>query len=470
MRAAIVLVAALAPRASAAAGAGEATRVARAPAASVHAHLVSSLPAEGDTLATLPREVRLVFSEPIEDSFSEIVLTGWDGRRLPLAPHRDPADVRALAAALPALAPGGWRVTWRIVSADGHPVAGSYAFYVRRVAGPDAAAVDAGHVHGGVAAADRALAPAPDAPAGGHRAHGSPAGETGEPPVAAAILRALGLGASMALAGVLGLLTWVVPGPPGRLDRLAWVLAIVTPLLLAADLLLWLQHASPARGLTAEGLQAALATRSGAVGGLRIALALLALWALGLARRRAPAAGIGLGAVLLTALTGHPAAIQPALAVPAKAIHLLAVTLWLGGLLVLLLAERTDERFREDALRVSGLALGAVLAIAASGVLQTLLFLPSPMDLVRSTYGLLALGKVAGLGVLMAYGAVNRYRILPALRAGGEPATLRRSVRGETLVMAAVIVLAAFLAYVPPPSDSGASAQATRDPAVEPGR
>jgi putative copper export protein len=64
----------------------------------------------------------------------------------------------------------------------------------------------------------------------------------------------------------------------------------------------------------------------------------------------------------------------------------------------------------------------------------------------------MSLGKIAGLLVLVGLGALNRTRLMPRLRAGAGPEGLRRSVRAETLVMAAVVLLAAFLAYVPPPS------------------
>ena len=99
----------------------------------------------------------------------------------------------------------------------------------------------------------------------------------------------------------------------------------------------------------------------------------------------------------------------------------------------------------------TGALSGAVVVIALTGALQVLVFLPTPRDLLASSYGLLVLGKLTGLGVLVAFGARNRFRLLPILSAGGPPFALRRSVRAETVVMAAVILLAAFLGYVPPP-------------------
>jgi copper transport protein len=437
--AAVVCVAARPPASRVAAPGGAAgAHPHPAGSAAAHAHLVSSSPAAGDTVA-VPGALRLAFSEPIEEAFAGIVLRAWTGREAALAPRRSADDERVLEASLPDLAPGGYRVDWRIVSADGHPIAGSFEFYV------------AAPAPGGPAAGAPRLPTAPP-PLEAHASHGDPAGTTGEPPVVAAVVRGLSLGSLMALAGLLAVTAWLSRGPFGRLDRVAVGLAVAAPLLAAGDFLLWLQHAAPDRRLTAEALTGALATRSGLYGALRVGLAALALWAIGLARRRSLAAVLAMGALVLSAPTGHPAAIRPELAVPAKALHLVAIAVWSGGLLLLLLSGRRDEPFRADAARVSTAALLAVVTIAATGVLQVALFLARPLDLVRSTYGLLSLGKIAGLLVLVGFGVLNRYRLLPRLRAGAGPEGLRRSVRAETLVMAAVVLLAAFLAYVPPPA------------------
>jgi methionine-rich copper-binding protein CopC len=96
--------------------------------ARAHAGLVSSTPAAGDTLRQAPGQLLLRFTEPVDASSSGLVLLGWDGRAVTLAPRRVATDVTAFAAALPPLQPGGYRVQWRTLSADGHPVDGSFVF------------------------------------------------------------------------------------------------------------------------------------------------------------------------------------------------------------------------------------------------------------------------------------------------------------------------------------------------------
>jgi putative copper resistance protein D len=453
------------------------------PARRLHAGLLSSEPASGDTLSVPLDRVRLFFSESVEETLSELVLEGG-GRNLPLTPRRDARNTRLLTAELPPLIPGKYRLAWRIVSTDGHRAAGSFAFYVGEGAGPAAART----------AEPAGVEPAPlEAPADAAQASGTSAleapdpgtaapeltrtpvasdthgGSTDEPSAAAALSRALSLGALLSLSGLLALLAWLAPGPAGRLGRLALVLATLTPPLLAADFGLWLRQISPDGRLDAGLVGAGLHTQSGRVAAAGIVLSTLAFCALVLARRPALAAALGFAAILLTAATGHPAAIHPWLAVPAKAVHLVAVALWLGGLLALVVGRGDAESFRADARRVSAMALAAVVALAITGLIQAVAFLDSPGEILTSTYGRLVAAKLAGLAVLVLFGARHRFRLLPPLAAGGPSSPLRRWARAETLVMAAVIVLAAFLAYVPTP-DSGAPQTTASTPATHPTR
>lgn len=60
--------------------------------------------------------------------------------------------------------------------------------------------------------------------------------------------------------------------------------------------------------------------------------------------------------------------------------------------------------------------------------------------------------KAAGLGVLSAFGAYHRFRLLPALGEAGTASRLIGSVRRERLVLVAVLLVAGFLAYTPLPA------------------
>lgn len=93
-----------------------------------HARLVESAPFDGAVLAAAPTRVTLRFDQEVEFALGKMVLQGVPPKDLvPIATNADP---HTLAAALPALVPGTHRVTWRVVSRDGHPVEGELSFIV----------------------------------------------------------------------------------------------------------------------------------------------------------------------------------------------------------------------------------------------------------------------------------------------------------------------------------------------------
>jgi putative copper export protein len=146
-------------------------------------------------------------------------------------------------------------------------------------------------------------------------------------------------------------------------------------------------------------------------------------------------------------------------AIPAKAVHVIAGAVWLGGLLTLIASWPTDSADTRDAdafigttKRVSAAALGAVCLLFVSGTAQTLLFLPTPAAVLHSAYGTIALLKLAGLGILIAFGAYHRRRVLPRLDDSPTMSAFRRSLRVEVAVMSVVVLLGGLLAYVPPPA------------------
>jgi methionine-rich copper-binding protein CopC len=100
-----------------------------ASAAQAHDVLLSSTPAEGETLSAVPTEVRLTFNNDILDLNAAIVLTDAEGTVL----TEDPPVVDGTEVALPlpdGVPAGVWTVTWRVVSSDGHPISGTYDFTV----------------------------------------------------------------------------------------------------------------------------------------------------------------------------------------------------------------------------------------------------------------------------------------------------------------------------------------------------
>ncbi|MFK3980750.1 cytochrome c oxidase assembly protein [Micromonospora sp. NPDC050397] len=150
-----------------------------------------------------------------------------------------------------------------------------------------------------------------------------------------------------------------------------------------------------------------------------LALLLAVLSRAGVSRTlAATTAVLGLVAVLPPAFTGHAAgAGNHQLATTSLALHVLAATVWVGGLVGLLLLRRS-RLLADAAARYSRLALACFVLVAASGLANAWVRLGEWDQLWRSDYGLLLLGKIAALLLLGGLGAVHRARTLPALRAG----------------------------------------------------
>jgi cytochrome c oxidase assembly factor CtaG/putative copper export protein len=152
------------------------------------------------------------------------------------------------------------------------------------------------------------------------------------------------------------------------------------------------------------------------------------------------------------AVTGHSSSTQHDLASNSLLMHLVAVSLWVGGLIaVLAYGRRTGEHLGLAVSRFSKLALICWLVMAWSGVINALIRLPID-DLFTTSYGLLVLGKIGALLLLGGIGYLQRERSVRDVVAGGTGSSLFRLGAVEVLIMLATIGLAAALARTPPPA------------------
>jgi methionine-rich copper-binding protein CopC len=99
------------------------------PAALAHDDLVSSTPAAGSTVTSVPREVSLTFSAAIGEQFAQVAVVAADGTAYQSgAPVVRGDTVTQAVDGLPAQA--ALSVNYRVVSSDGHPISGSVPFTV----------------------------------------------------------------------------------------------------------------------------------------------------------------------------------------------------------------------------------------------------------------------------------------------------------------------------------------------------
>jgi copper transport protein len=181
------------------------------------------------------------------------------------------------------------------------------------------------------------------------------------------------------------------------------------------------------------------------------------------------------GGVLVHALSSHAAAPSSLrwLNLLAQWAHLLMVGVWIGGLAWLLAGIRAERGGTAAVLRFSRLATWSLAAVVATGLVRAVQELGGWQRLLSTSFGRtldIKLGLFAGL---LALGAMNRFRLVPALaRGSGRLRWLSRTVSGELWLAGGVLLAAAVLSELPPGTDvstaaAGATAAAAR-PAAAP--
>ncbi len=98
--------------------------------AQAHAFLDHASPLVGSTVSAPPHEVRLWFTQAIEPKFSAAQVRSSAGAVVGTA-HVDPGDPKALVIPVRTLAPGQYKVDWKVLSVDTHRTEGSFGFEVK---------------------------------------------------------------------------------------------------------------------------------------------------------------------------------------------------------------------------------------------------------------------------------------------------------------------------------------------------
>lgn len=389
--------------------------------AMAHAVLLAAEPADGSILATVPPSVTLRFSEAI--TVGALTLVDARGRR------RD--DVRIEAAeqtvvmTLPSDLPRGSQlVSYRVISADGHPVAGVISFAVGApTAG--AASVERDRWRDGLIWLTR-----------------------------------LGLYVGL-LFGVGGafFLSWLGPAKPAR--RIVFVALGVG--LGAAGLSIGLQgldllglgigSLATTEPWIAGAATTLMRTISVSVAAMVGAVAAMQAGRSEVGRGLAALALAGVGLALM--LSGHAAIAPPHwLSRSAMVLHGVGAAFWLGALVPLAaLVFTSDARAGLLLKRFSVIALPVVAVLALAGTALALLELPSLNAMVETSYGRLLSLKLALVVVLLGLAGLNRFRLVAAFAADARSRALGRSILLECILGAAILAVVAGWRFTPPPRD-----------------
>jgi copper transport protein len=414
-------------------------------AASAHAYLIKTVPSASTILDAPPPDVALTFDEAVEPADSDTLI-------VPVRPHL----------------PEGWYlVYWRAISIDGHPVQGAFTFAVGPNPGPAPQFV-VPHVSGSATTTQLIVA------------------------------KWFAFLTVMLSVGLLALrLVIARPAvrrvPATRLRAVTIAFAVTSTLALLA-VPAYLEEATAIDSLRSFFQFGALVPlwRTTAFGRsyvdleLSFALFCVAAWIALLvdraerAQRSIAELLAGLGAVaaaaavlVVPAAAGHAAQTSPrGLAVTLDWLHVSAGSLWLGGLVGLLLVWASQPAGKRIAVlsvvvpRFSNVALVSVAVLLGSGIWAAVLHLPLLSALWTTSYGQAILVKAGLLATAMLIAAVNLVRSKPRLVAArGRPelgpsaaSLLRRLVSAEAVLVTCAVAAAAVLTSLAPPSPYLASA------------
>ncbi|RAK34668.1 copper transport protein [Actinoplanes lutulentus] len=449
--------------------------------ASAHAAPVGATPAPGSIVGSSPTEVTVTFSEPISPVTGQIQVIAPDGERINATPTVQGAVLRIpIRSAKRPL--GTYLVSFRVISADSHPVGGAITFSVGAPsARPEAATTTGSHPSVTLAVptlkflgyAGITLIAGPSLflaflwPRKRSRSGAIRLLRIGLALTAAATLGALGTQAQQGSGAALwqvsvSELTAVLTSQFGLL-----LLSRLTALALLAVLLPPLLKAHPRRISPSPARTPALV----AVGAPTPVVAPPVPSAPVVVEASSRVAQFRVAAVLLLSvfglatwpLTGHAiAAPLPAVTVTVGTVHMAAMAVWLGGLITLtvFLLRGTDRRILGVLLPVwSRWAALAVVWLTIAGGVQAVVQLGALPALWQTGYGRLLLAKLAVLAGVLTLAFFAR-RLVTRVTGSGASG-LRRTVAVEVAATVLILGLSAVLVQV----DPGRSA-AAKDGAV----
>ncbi len=424
-----------------------------AESANAHAVLLESNPASEVVLEVSPTEIRLSFNENVSPIFVKVL--NATGAEVGAAGE---FRVQSNDVYLPlgeGLENGTYIAVYRVISADTHPVGGSVLFAVGEAIADVGAVADSSTAASGwqlPVAANRILLYAAGALSAGSALlmllMKLPAGvvtvlktqgERTSLLTAVALLLAIGLGGAEMLAGGVGALFSVSTWSTGLTSTLGSSAMLGIP----GTLLLW----------------SAFRQSEARMPGLMIGAVLV------------------LGSFLVT---GHAATAPPAWAMAlVVGMHLFAAAFWFAALHPLAHAAKTLEPVEAGQLLeyFSARAIWVVALLLLSGVIISWVQVQSIAAFVTTDYGIRLLIKVALVLIVIGLALLNKQKLTSRVMAAEQGAAdaLRRSIRGEYILMLLIMAVTVSLTLPSPPralaamgasqaaSSSGFTSELTKD-------
>ncbi|HEX7064654.1 MAG TPA: copper resistance protein CopC [Bacillales bacterium] len=387
--------------------------------ASAHASLVKANPPQGSHLAQSPERIVLTFNERLGTDLYKLNVYNNMGEPVTGGKAKLGQKHRKLMLKLPKLEDGVYTISFKVISADGHPISSSYTFTI----GPAAANAvnnlqtlsgqEADHNHSG----------------------------------ATFLVR---IGYYLALLFLTGWTFWGM-GFRRESNQVHASFQSASQFLKAFYLFMLLglgfvEFSNILDGLGAEKVIPLFTSSAIGLSWLvSLVLAVLGFWILG---RSKWVDGVWI-AILLTAeaFNGHAFAFQPVtLTIAFDFIHLLTAAVWVGGLLYLIYFWKKHPEHAKRFLPIfSKAALISIILLIITGALNTILFLPAIRDVLYTWWGKLLIAKTALVLAVIVTAAFIRSAMKKK-----NPEKIGSRIKVDFSLMIAILVIVGIFTYMNP--------------------
>ena len=398
---------------------------------SAHAYLKQSNPSVNTKLETSPKNISLVFSEPIQPAFHHIEVFGEDGNvELQESFIPDDDGTKLIAKLKQDLVKGVYTIKWRVISSDGHPIEGTIPFTIGK----------------------EAVTQAEEDPSSVYF-----------PGLDKILIQGMQYLSFSLLIGFLFFYLWLLPRKKtsysSRFSGIIWIAyaLLAFSILLSLPLQTTTDAAVGWNGVFKISLlkETVFHTSFGTIWMIEMGLLIVLFSSLLLNKKASPAAHVSFlliaALMLCKASIGHTATVNnQVLAVIMDFFHLLGMALWLGNLLALVLLLPGESKKEKDNLlywqtiqRFSTLAITFVLILLVTGIYASVQHVSSIQSLVNTPYGKVLIGKILLMLMMIGMGVYHFFR------GKFKEKTLGPSVIIEFSIGLIVIILAALLTNLP---------------------
>ncbi|NOU99882.1 copper resistance CopC/CopD family protein [Paenibacillus planticolens] len=392
---------------------------------SAHASLVQAIPESGAKLESSPPQVAITFNESLDAGLFYIKVFNRDGNEMTSNKAYLNKEQTTVLLDLPKLTEGVYLISYHVISADGHPIGGSYPLTIGNPPQEDSLALPSAHAN---------------------HDHGSG-------PLTTKVLlqyASRGLWYLMLLA-LTGWVIWLrVLGKDGGKETgsalASWTLNLQRAQLVALLLLIFTHIEDLLGGGGMDELWKLFSSTG--VGISWLILLVLSFLGFVLIGKLAWLDWIWpLGLLAAKSFSGHAASFSPVWAtIGLDWIHLVGAAMWVGGLVLLYAKWRHKSNDISAYMsKFSKMALISIVVLTLSGVLSVVLFLPSLRYLLYSGWGILMLVKVGAviLVVLTAF-------VIRLLMRKKKAAQSFIWVRVDLTLMVIIVLLVGIITYVAP--------------------